>query len=348
MSLLIDGIIFSLQRHGGISVCFRELLLRLKRDAVPTLLTLDGPLKQVPLQGNDTMTVLARSGRILERARHCLLPPLRPCTIFHSSYYRLPSLRSLPSVVTVHDFAHERTVEGPRRWLHSAQKLAAIRKAQAVVCISRATRDDLQEMVGERPGQQVHVIHNGVSDAFHPLALTTPASRPFILFVGERSGYKNFGLALNALQFLPDITLRCVGGGPLQPSELSSASSSTRARVMHEGFISDEQLNRLYNQALCLVYPSRYEGFGIPVVEAMRAGCPVVSIDCRAVVEVGGDALTVADDEPRQLAMAVERVASGAYRADKVARGQSVATRYSWETNYQAMREVYRALSNGG
>jgi mannosyltransferase len=347
MSLLIDGIIFSLQRHGGISVYFRELLMRLKRDAVPTLLTLDGALKQEPLQGNDTLTVLARPGRVLERARHCLLPPVRHDTVFHSSYYRLPSLPSLPSVVTVHDFAHERTVEGPRRWLHSAQKLAAIRKAQAVVCISEATRADLQEMVGERAGQQVHVIHNGVSDAFHPLALA-PAARPFILFVGERSGYKNFGLALNALQFLPDITLRCVGGGPLQSSELSSASSATRERVTHEGFISDEQLNRLYNQALCLVYPSRYEGFGIPVVEAMRAGCPVVSIDCRAVVEVGGDALTVADDEPRQLAMAVERVAGGAYRADKVARGQAVAMRYSWESNYQSMREVYRALSNGG
>jgi mannosyltransferase len=347
MSLLIDGIIFSLQRHGGISVYFRELLLRLKRDAVPTLLTIDGAMKQEPLQGNHTLTVLARPGRLLERGRHCLSPPVGPGTVFHSSYYRLPSLRALPTVVTVHDFAHERTVEGPRRWLHSAQKRAAIREAQAVVCISRATRADLQELVGERPGQQVHVIHNGVSDAFHPLA-STPVQRPFILFVGERSGYKNFGLALKALHFLPEVTLRCVGGGPFQSSDLAGASSATRQRITHEGFISDAQLNELYNQALCLVYPSRYEGFGIPVVEAMRAGCPVVATDCRAVVEVGGDALTVSDDEPRQLAAAIERVAAGAYRADVISRGKAVAARYSWEANYQAMREVYRALSNGG
>lgn len=346
MSLLIDGIIFSLQRQGGISVYFRELLLRLKRDAVPTLLTLDGVWRQEPLEGSDALKVLVRPGRLFERGRRCVLPTVGPGAVFHSSYYRLPSRRALPTVVTVHDFAHERTVRGPRRWLHSAQKLAAIRQAQAVVCISEATRADLREVVGERPGQQVHVVHNGVSEAFRPLA-SVPAPRPFILFVGERSGYKNFSLALKALHFLPEVTLRCVGGGPFQPSDLAGTSSIIRQRVMHEGFISDAQLNELYNQALCLAYPSRYEGFGIPVIEAMRAGCPVVATNCKAVLEVGGDALTVSDDEPRQLAAAIERVAVGAHRDDMIARGKAMAARYSWEATYQSLRKVYGELSNG-
>jgi mannosyltransferase len=90
------------------------------------------------------------------------------------------------------------------------------------------------------------------------------------------------------MELLPDFELHCVGGGPLQPSELAGIPDSVIRRVRHVGFVDDETLNELYNQAVCLLYPSSYEGFGIPVVEAMRAGCPVVSVACKAVMEVGG------------------------------------------------------------
>jgi mannosyltransferase len=347
VTVLIDGIVFALQRHGGISVCFRELLMRLQRDAVPTLLALDGKLQQDPPRSDSALAVLRRPARPLERYLPCRVPAAVAHAVFHSSYYRRPSRRTLPTVVTVHDFAYERTIEGPRRWVHSAQKFAAIRAAQTVVCISATTLADLQELVGQRSGQQVRVIHNGVSDAFHPIA-SPPPERPFALFVGQRRGYKNFGLALRALAFLPDLELHCVGGGLLQPNELAETPAAVRDRVKHLGFISDARLNELYNQALCLVYPSRYEGFGIPVAEAMRAGCPVVAISCKAVVETGGDALTVSADEPREFAAAINSVADAAHRTAVVGRGKVVAARYSWEANYQAMREVYRELSSSG
>jgi mannosyltransferase len=346
MTIVIDGIVFALQRHGGISVYFRELLARLHRDAEPMLLTLDGALQQ-ELPSDGALALLHRPARRLERYRPCRIPDDLAPAVFHSSYYRRPSRRELPTVVTVHDFAYERTVDGPRKWVHSAQKFAAIRDAQTVVCISDATLADLQELVGLRAGQQVRVIHNGVSEAFHPLA-AAPAERAFVLFVGQRRGYKNFSLALQALALLPDVELHCVGGGPLQAAELAAAPQAVRERVRHAGFIGDEQLNRLYNQALCLVYPSRYEGFGIPVAEAMRAGCPVVAIDCKAVRETGGDALTVSANDPRALVDAIESVVGSERRALVVSRGKAVATRYSWEATYRALLAVYRELSSSG
>ena len=228
--------------------------------------------------------------------------------------------------------------------MHSAQKIAAVRSAQVVVCVSQTTLDDLNEIVGLRPGQRALVILNGVSQSFQPLAPEAPV-RPFVLFVGQRSGYKNFTLALRALAFLPDLELLCVGGGPLEQAELAAVPAALSRRVRHVGYVYDDALNRLYNQAQCLVYPSRYEGFGIPVVEAMRAGCPVVGIECRAVLEVGGDALVVAPDEPQAFAEAITQTADSSYRAKKIFLGLAKAAEYSWERCYSETRSIYRELT---
>jgi mannosyltransferase len=248
-------------------------------------------------------------------------------------------------VVTVHDFAYERWVAGPRAWTHTLQKNAAIRHAQAIICVSEATRDDLLEFVPLRSDQRVHVVYNGVGEAFHPLDnCADPTLRPFALFVGQRGRYKNFSLALKAMELMPDVELFCVGGGPLQQAEVATASHGARARVKHLGTVSDEALNRLYNQAQCLLYPSAYEGFGIPVLEAMRAGCPVVSVSCKAVLEIGGKALTVAAPSPEGLAAAVLSTAS-AQRAVLRSQGLALSSRYSWDRHCAETLAVYRLLA---
>jgi mannosyltransferase len=278
----------------------------------------------------------------MERYRSCRLPAGR--SVFHSSYYRLPGQRGTPTVVTAHDFAYERYARGPRRWVHMRQKHAAIRAAQAVICVSEATRQDLMEFVGEIPGQTVHVIHNGVPEVFRPLSLAS-APAPYVLYVGERRGYKNFTRLLAAMEFLPDLELHCVGGGDLRAEELAAAPASARHRIRHLGFVTDEALNEYYNRALCLVYPSSYEGFGIPVAEAMRAGCPVVSTRCKAVLEVGGDALTVAADaDPRALADAVLCLTNVEYRNQVVSTGFEISRRFSWDRTHEGTLEVYRSL----
>ena len=347
MLVHIDGIIFRLQSHGGISSYFRELLTRLEGQVQPTLLSLETPLQAEPPPGMSRMRIESRTARMLERYRPCRAPGSGRASVFHSSYYRLPEQRSLPTVVTVHDFAYERTVHGPRAWLHSAQKKAAIRQAQAIVCVSEATRDDLLACVGVRASQSVHVIYNGVSDDFKPMApvASGDASPPFILYVGQRGGYKNFALALAALALLPGLELHCVGGGPLQPAELAAVSAGTRARMRQLGAVSNQVLNTCYNQAQCLLYPSAYEGFGIPVIEAMRAGCPVVSIACKAVQEVGGQALTVAEATPGGLANAVLATLQAAHRSRVRALGLARAQQFSWDRNFSQTLAVYRSLA---
>lgn len=348
----IDGIIFSLQAQGGISVYFRELMSRLQRNGTPTHLSLETPLKAALTPAlarpvaNAGFSVSVHPARRLERYRDARVAPSgRATTVFHSSYYRRPQARSLPTVVTVHDFAYERCLSGPRRWVHSAQKYAAIRSAQAVICISEATRDDLLDLVGLRADQQLHVIYNGVGEQFRPLAAAAQGDKAarFVLFVGMRGRYKNFSLLLQAMGHCPELELHCVGGGAIAPDELRGVSADVARRVRHLGPVSDERLNALYNQAACLAYPSAYEGFGIPVLEAMRAGCPVVCIPCKAVLEVGQDALLVAEADPMSLAAKLQAAAQEAGQQAR-ARGLALSQTFSWERTFQQTLAVYRQL----
>jgi len=339
--ITIDGIVFSLQRHGGVSVYFHRLLRYLSENSEPATCLVEEPSLQNPVGVGGSVRVARRPSRTLERYRRCRVS--KDTSLFHSSYYRLPTQRDLATVVTVYDFVYERWQHGPRLWVHREQKTRAIRSARAVICISQSTKDDLMQFVGETPGQQVHVIHCGVSDQFQYLNLAPPAT-PYVLFVGQRGGYKNFGQILQAMSYLPDLELRCVGGGPFERSELSRVPDAVRRRVRHLGLVTDEELNVLYGRAQCLAYPSLYEGFGIPVIEAMRAGCPVVSRDCQAVLEVGKDALTVVTDgDPRAMAKAIVRTATSD-RPYLVQKGLAVAMGYSWDATHRQTLEVYRAL----
>ena len=339
--ILLDGIIFSLQKNGGISVYFKSLAAYLSKvDVKATMILADSNDKIINFD-EKLISIYRKESRILERYRSCRLP--FQGEIFHSSYYRKPNKSNIPTVVTVHDFIYERYQCGPRQLVHTAQKNSAIRAAQSVICISESTKQDFLEFVGEKPGQKIHVIHNGVDDIFSPLKLEREVEF-FVLFVGQRAGYKNFSVVLGAMAFLPELELHCVGGGQIRAEELKGVPDSVARRVRHMGFVSDEKLNVLYNRALCLVYPSSYEGFGIPVIEAMRAGCPVVSMDCTAVLEVGQDALTVVSDpDPRAMADAIMKTASSD-RSGLIEKGLSVSQKYSWDTTHSQTLAVYRSL----
>src|SRR5262249_37547013 len=130
----LDGIIFSLQRHGGISVYFRALIEYLSCHRADTTLMIEKPARQEEIQQHSSIQIEYRAARSFERYRPCRVGAT--ASVFHSSYYRLPERDGIPTVTTVHDFVYERYAQGPRRWVHIAQKHRAIRAAQAVICIS--------------------------------------------------------------------------------------------------------------------------------------------------------------------------------------------------------------------
>jgi len=243
---------------------------------------------------------------------------------------------------------YERYRKGPARWVHTMQKNAAIKRAQSIICNSKTTLEDLVDFVGLGRDQTVCVVYPGVSEIYKPISLGGDfnglVERPFILFVGLRGGYKNFKLALQTLAELPEFEMRCVGGGSFAGSEFEGFSDNVTSRVKHMGFTTDEELNTLYNKAACLFYPSRYEGFGIPVLEAMRAGCPVVSINCKSIVEIGGAALQMVPvEDPTLLAQAVLGTLSSK-RGDIVAKGKANAVNFSWDKSNFETLQVYKKL----
>ncbi len=340
--LTIDGIIYSLQRHGGITVYFNELLQRASASglAVRTLVYGGGSEHASRLPGQ----VETRELRIGERYRKCYVPI--DAQLFHSSYYRRPT-RAIPTVTTVHDFTYERLISGVRRWVHSSQKFSAIRSSQAVICISESTRSDLFHFLPKFPPERVHVIPNGVGEDFYPLAssLAGGGPQPFIVFVGARGGYKNFRLVVEAIGPMADFELVCVGGGPVSWEEADLINQHLPGRCSFLADIPNKILNELYNKACCLAYPSAYEGFGIPILEAMRAGCPVVAFRGSSIPEVAGDAALLIDRLTAEaLREAIRKASDQELRSELKKRGFRQAACFSWQRTFEQTVDLYELV----
>jgi mannosyltransferase len=342
--LAIDGIIFSLQETGGISVYTRELFNRgiLAGLNIELLLFDEQAISRL---GDCHQAIQLSKWRFAERYRHCITPA--NTELFHSCYYRLPQSKKIPLITTVHDFTYERFKSGPKRWVHSSQKYKAIKDAAAVICVSENTRKDLFEIMPDMAEEKVRVIHNGVGDSFFALQAQSYSScqSPYVLFVGYRIGYKNFAAVVNALMLLSDVKLVCVGGGVFTESELLILERSIPGRYRHEGLVTNERLNYLYNNAACLLYPSSNEGFGMPVLEAMSAGCPVVALNLSSIPEVAGDAAVLLEAaDPDLLAKAIEQVADNDFRQKIREKGFLQAHSFSWDHTFNQTIKVYEEV----
>ena len=334
--VLYDGIVFSMQRTGGISVLFSEIIQRLPRGSYE----LTG-FRGAPPPALADATYRAIAPRWLERYRRSTIES--NADIFHSTYYRLPAARGVKVVTTVFDFIYERYGRGASRMVHGIQKRRAIAGADRIICISESTRRDLLEFVGHRYEDRTVVVPLAAAACFHPLASTERL--PQVLFVSGRTPHKNFRAVVDALTSMPDLTLVCVGGGAFTAAERALLDGVLPGRYRHSGYLSEEALNLEYNRSLCLTYPSQFEGFGIPVLEAMRAGCPVIAMNSSSIPEVAGDAAILMErgdaDEIRQ---AIESLLVSGTRATLVVRGSTRANAFSWDTTYRQTVAVYEGL----
>lgn len=338
--LVFDGIIFSLQNNGGISVYFSELLSRFANLECESKMLMYGDNQVSLREGIQPLRTNVRA-RLLERYRNI---SIKGTGLFHSSYYRYSTRRNYLNVTTVYDFTYERFISGPKKWGHSWQKFKAIRHSDAVLCISESTKADLRKYIPDISEDRIFVTPLAANSTFRS-APSSEEPKDYVVFVGARGGYKNFSLLVRALGHFSDVRLFVVGGGGFSAEESALMERMIRGRYFHKGNVTIENLKEIYNHALCLVYPSSYEGFGIPVLEAMSAGCPVIALRSSSIPEVAGDAAVLLEaPEERHLFDAIHRVSQSDVRRDLTVKGLERSQLFSWDVTFNKTRAVYEML----
>ena len=242
----------------------------------------------------------------------------------------IPLVSSPPAATTILDLQHEFLPENFPRWELAYRKYlygASARRSRVVIAISEHGRETLIERLSLAP-ERVRTIHLGVD-----LGLFSPADaarEPFVLYPATRWPHKNHEALFRTMELLPELRLVLTGyDGPVP------AGVESLGRVPHEELVD------LYRRASALVFPSRYEGFGQPVLEALACACPVACSDLAPLREVAGDAAVYFDpDDPDSIAAGVrEAIAGGG------ASGPARAARFSWDETARKHDAVYRELA---
>jgi glycosyltransferase involved in cell wall biosynthesis len=362
LAIRYDDQIFSVQHRGGISRYFLELIRAFARD--PDLRVEPQPAwrwtanehaiaaglgARLNMPGGSSRRVLRLANAVAGR-RH-----QRSADLLHSTYYLprpLLSRHSPPMVVTVHDMIPELFPELFPAGNPHASKREYVQRAAAILCVSEQTKRDVQQVYGP-VRQPVFVTHLGVDDAFRPGEAASGGE--YLLFVGRRDAYRDFPIAVEAFAALaprhPDIKLLAVGGGHPTRAEVSMLQRWGLTSALEFRNPNDNELPHVYRGALALMVPSRYEGFGLPALEAMACGTPVVLAQAGSLPEVGGDAaLYFAPGDPHGLASQLERLLEDeGLRARLKANGIRRAASFTWQRTAIATAEAYRvAVSAGG
>lgn len=275
-------------------------------------------------------------------------PTRRRADVYHFSYY--PRIRPTNvggvTAVTVYDMIHERYPADFDKADHTSEwKRRLCSSADVIFAISEATKGDIVDVLGI-PSERITVTRLGPS-SLSVIPRQEPG-RPLLLFVGDRRRrYKNFAAALRGLAAVEgstEVELHCVGGGALTGSETDQIHRLGLTGRVHATEVTDEGLAALYSRAYALVVTSRCEGFGLPLVEAMQAGCPIVRSRAPGIDEVAGDAaITFDPDSVDELASALTAVVTDhRLRNELTARGRSRVAAFSWEQCALATRDGYR------
>jgi len=320
------------RRRTGDETYVRNLLRTLPEPAAEAGLDLAAVTRHPELVPDGVLPVLlaARSQEL--RMAWTLPRTLRRlgAALVHTQY-ALPYRCPCPAVVTIHDLSFEHGLMGRRdRLVFERVVPHAARTAARVLTVSERTKRDLVEHYGIPP-ERVVVTPNGVDPAFHP-ATQTAAARPYALAVGAIQERKNQRAALAAAR---DAGLELVVVGPVKDERAAAELREGGARL--EGYVEVERLAELYRGAACLVQSSRYEGFGLPVVEAMASGTPVVTVPDPALVEVAGEAAVVVPEA--ELAAGIRRAVEE--RDTLAAKGLERARAFTWEAAARATVTAY-------
>ncbi len=378
--ITIDGLVYENPTQGGIARIFREVLPRLC-DLDPYLrlrLLVGQERSSLPQHAHIERVLLPTLPRLPLRLpgwgyaqrrwrERGIQTAVSSPTLWHSSYYTLPPKNGrFPTLQTLYDTIHEQlphlfASRGDERLRQ--QKRQALQTADGIVAISETAKREACGLYTLDPAR-VWVMPLAASPVFRVLAIKDfadsadssafirarprPVKRPFLLYVGSRIHYKNFAGLLAAYAVWPgrtEVALRLVGR-PFSAAEQQQVQAlGVAEQVVVETAVTDERLCELYNQAAAFVYPSLAEGFGIPLLEALACGCPVVASRIPSSQEVVGELATWFEPgEQDSLVAGLETAVSQGRQPERMQAGVARAAQFSWQQTAQILLGVYQAL----
>lgn len=274
-------------------------------------------------------------------------------TIFHPTYYDpyfLGLLDDKPFVLTIHDMIHEKYSECFEDKI-AEQKRVLAEKADRIIAVSHNTKKDIIDIL-KIPSEKIDVVYHGVSikpDKEESVQLPEDC----ILYVGARKpAYKNFNFLLKAfasyIKYETDVNLFCIGGGEFESIEKEYIESLNLTKKVFQMNLTDNQMAIAYKNAVCFVYPSLYEGFGIPILEAFTCCCPVLLANRSSFPEVAKDGALYFDpgneSELIDLLLRVRR--DNQIRREIVNKGEKISRDYTWKKSSLETINVYKKVIN--
>lgn len=373
MKILFDYCTFSAQRYGGISRYFTELArhLGMRQDITTKVfapLHINEYLPTLPnaLRSGLKVPEIRYSGIIRDTVNRSVLPVhewlYRP-DIIHETFYRIPwrRLTKAKTCVTVYDMIHDKfeylISQSELKLFHANQKIKkqTIERAELVFCISEQTRTDLVELYGI-PKEKTRVTH--LSASLPAIPASIPGSmpigsvnaKPYVLFVGSRGWYKNYSTVLQAFAadrtLSRDFDLVCFGGGSFSVAEREEIQRLGLTGSVNYRGGSDVDLAQSYRAACAFIFPSRYEGFGLPLLESMWADCPLIASQASCFPEIAGTAAEYF--EPLSVDDCVRALKTVLYsetrRDELIALGRDRRKMFSWQKTAEDTYLGYRAL----
>lgn len=357
MKIILDNIVFYLQRSGGISVCWNEHLNRALRDTElrTGIIEYDSEIKNI----HRTLALQEIENKVVKRVKNN--PKFYRFFdekysqgekfIFHSSDYRICKSNHAVNIITIHDLMYfSKKWRGLDVWIaryfHKRRLINSVNGANEIICISHSTKSDLLKYIKISEKKNISVIHNGISSDFS-LLKSDPENPKFskysyVLYVGGRGPYKNFQFVLETIKMFNKKLV--IVGQPLSNSEHELINKY----VSNDGFSvvanpSNDELNVLYNLAFCLFYPSEFEGFGMPVIEAQKAGCPVIAYARTSIPEILGSnyRLLLHNLCVAEVKRCLELLNSEEERELIINEGLENSKRFTWESNYSKVKQLY-------
>lgn len=366
MKILYDHQMLLLQKYGGISRYFYELICRLKKmDCIIDVQCIHNRnhyfaeyFDTPPARFYERRNLLTRAiNSSFEKLNQLvvLFKLRRGYDIIHPTYYnpyltKIKNMGKSKLVLTVYDMIQELFSD---QYPESAreEKRRMIFAADHIIAISESTKRDIIRIYPEIPSDRITVIYLGTNMRKAQKQSSGLVGR-YVLFVGTRQGYKNFDTFVKAmipiLEANPDLIVLCIGGGPFSAEE----------RFMMKGYderfkqknCRDDELSEAYTYAQCFVFPSQYEGFGIPTLEAFACDCPVVLSNTSSMPEVGGDAVIYIDPENSKDMTEKISIVLGdeTLRREMIEKGRKQLAKFDWAKIATQTLECYKKVKGNG